>query len=87
MSLFSIAPGNILGSLLYALSQGIGSKHFGIGAETEECAYQPVIFCRWAAKTEQSSILTKWLNSVAQLWITLHNQNPTGGELDTYFCM
>ena len=87
MSLFRVAAGNILSGLQDSLAQSVGGKQFGIGTETEEGAYQPIIFCWWAAKTEQASILAKGLNSVAQLGIAFHNQNSACCQADAYFWM
>ena len=87
MSLLRVAVGNILSSLQNTLAQSVGGKQFGVGTETEECAYQPVVFCRWAAKTEQASIIAKGLNGVAQLGITFHDQDSACCETDAYFWM
>src|SRR6266699_874808 len=85
MSLLGVTIGNILGSLLHKVPQGVRSQDLGIGAKAEQGAYQPVVLRRRAAKAEQSSLLTKRLNSVAEVRITLHDQDSTRREPDTYF--
>jgi len=87
MSLFIVAAGDFLGGLLYATPQGVRGQYFGIRAETEQCAHQPVVLCWWAAKTEQSSLLAKRLNGVAQVGIAFHSQDSTRREPDAYLWM
>src|SRR5258708_23101443 len=83
--LLGVTIGNVLGTLVHKVPQGVRSQDLGIGAKAEQGAYQPVVLRRRAAKAEQSSLLTKRLNSVAEVRITLHDQDSTRRELDTYF--
>src|SRR2546425_10200414 len=85
MSLLDVAVGNILGGLSHKVTKRVRSQDLGVRAKAEQGAYQPVVLCRRAAKTEQSSLLAKRLNRVAQVGITLHEQDPTRCELDAYF--
>src|SRR5215469_1110912 len=87
MSPFSVAVGNIHGSLSQQLPQGIRSQHLCLGTKTEQCAYQPIVLPGRTAKTQQPSLLAMWLNGVTQVTITLHHQHPARCELDAYFCM
>src|SRR5258708_20084667 len=85
MSLLGVAIGNILGSLLHKVPQGVRSQDLGIGAKAEQGAYQPVVLRRRAAKAEQSSLLTKRLNGGGEGGIRVDDQDSTRREPDTYF--
>ena len=85
MSLLGVTFGNVLGSLAHQVAQFVRGQNLGIRSKTEQGAYQPVILRRRAAKTQQSSLCTFRLNRVAQVGITLHDQDASRRKPDAYF--